>query len=371
MRKPWFAAFALVFALAAAAQERDARRAAAHDAGADHFVAGCPVQVADPVAGDAFAAGCTVDIEAPVDGDALAAGGTVRIDAPIGRSLYAAGGNVTIDAPIGRSARVAGGRVEIGPNARVGANVTVGGGNVRIAGNIDGYVHAAGGHVQIDGTVAGDIIATAGTVALGPNARVVGKVAYASGEQLVRDPAAQVGGGVEQFKVDVGGTTSGTARGIGFGGWLWSIGLMLIAVVLVAAAPAFQQCVSAALRTRAGMSLLIGFIALICIPVAVLLTAVTIIGLPLALLALALYLALLPVAYVSTGIGIGDWALARWAPERVPQRAWRVGAAVLGVLALSLLTRVPYAGTLTVLAALLLSLGALLLQVRRSRPTMA
>ena len=85
---------------------------------------------------------------------------------------------------------------------------------------------------------------------------------------------------------------------------------------------------------------------------------------PLALLAIALYLALLLVGYVSTGIGIGTWTLARLKSYRTEAKWWRIGSAVLGVLAISLLGRLPYVGVFVVFGGLLIGLGALLLQLR-------
>ncbi len=295
MPKQFFAAaLAALFAFAAAAQDRDVRKTVERDLGPDHYVAGCPVAIDGPVAGDAFAAGCSVDIDAPIEGDALAAGGNARIGAPIGQTLYAAGGNLTVNAAIGRSARIAGGQVEIGPKARIGGNVTVGGGDVRILGAVNGYVRAAGGRVLIDGPVGGDVVATSGTLELGPNARIAGRLTYASREELARDPAAQVLGGVERLTIEGGWAEASRHRfGLRGGSWVWSIGLMVIAGVLVAALPAFQSRVSDTLRTRVGLSLLLGFVALVCIPVAALVLMITIIGLPLALMTVALYLALL------------------------------------------------------------------------------
>ncbi len=367
------AALAALFAVAAAAQDRDARKTVEREFGTDHFVAGCPVRIESRVAGDAFAAGCSVDIDAPVDGDVLAAGGNVRIAAPIGQTLYAAGGSLAVNAAIGRSARLAGGDVEIGPKAQVGGNVTVGGGKVRILGAVKGYVRAAGGEVRIDGPIDGDVIATAGTVELGPNARIAGKLRYASRNELARDAAAQVKDGVERLQFEGKWAAPERAKHsfAARGGWIWSIGLMIIAAVLVAALPAFSARVSAALRSRSGFSLLIGFVALVCIPAAALILLFTIIGLPLALLTIALYLALLLIGYVCVGIGAGDWALARLAPARASQLGWRIVAAVLGMLVLTLLARIPYLGGFVVLIALLLGLGALALQVGRTPATPA
>jgi hypothetical protein len=139
---------------------------------------------------------------------------------------------------------------------------------------------------------------------------------------------------------------------------------MLIAALLVAAFPDFYAAVAQTLRSRVGMSALLGFIALICIPVAALILLFTIIGVPLALMTVALYLALLLVGYVSAGIGLGEWALSRFKSDRAGARWWRIGAAVLGMLAVSLLGRLPYAGGLVILIALLTGLGALVLQIR-------
>ena len=90
----------------------------------------------------------------------------------------------------------------------------------------------------------------------------------------------------------------------------------------------------------------------------------TLIGVPLALLVVALYLALLLVRYVSAGIGLGAWALARLKFDRAEAKWWRIGAAVLGVFAIPLLGRLANAGVPVFIAGLLIGLGAVPLQLR-------
>jgi cytoskeletal protein CcmA (bactofilin family) len=330
------------------------------------------VRVDKEVKGDVFLAGCSIDVDAAVAGDALVAGGSVRIGAPIGQTLYAAGGQLTVNASVGRNARIAGGQVELGPKSQVGGNVTVAGGEVRINGAVKGYVRAAGGKVLINGPVQGDVVATSGAVELGPNARIGGQLRYASRDEMTRDAAAQVQGGIERMQVEGGWPVPDQAeRSVGrSGGWVWSIGLMLIAALLVAALPDFYARVAQTLRSRTAMSLLLGFVAMVCIPAAALILLFTIIGVPLALTTVALYLALLLVGYVSAGIGVGEWLLTRIKPDRASAKWWRIGAAVLGMLAISLLGRLPYVGGFAVLIALLLGLGALMLQVRHG-PTVS
>lgn len=334
--------------------------------GGDHFIAGSGVRVDAPVAGDLIAAGGNVDVDERVDGDALLAGGNVRVTGAVGDALYAGGGQMTIDGSIANNARIAGGRVELGPRAVIGGNLSVAGGQVSVHGEVKGYVQAAGGNVYINGAVGGDVVAAGSQVELGPHARIAGELRYASPEELRRDPAAQVAGGIQRMQVDIGRQRE--YKEFRVSGWIWTAGLMVLAAVLVVAAPTFTARVADTLQTRIGWSLLIGFIALVCVPVAIVVLLVTIIGIPVALLTLVLYLALLLAGYVVTGIGLGDWVLKRWRGATV-STGWRAVAAILAVLVIALLGRLPFIGGLIVFAVLLVGLGALVMQLRPAKVT--
>jgi hypothetical protein len=116
------------------------------------------------------------------------------------------------------------------------------------------------------------------------------------------------------------------------------------------------------------MSLLLGFVLLVCMPIAALLLIVTLIGIPLGLLIIALYLALLPLGYVSAAVGLGDWGLQRLRAAAAAHLGWRIGAAATALVALALLGAIPWLGSWIGFAALLAGLGALLLQWRAKAP---
>jgi len=103
----------------------------------------------------------------------------------------------------------------------------------------------------------------------------------------------------------------------GAASWLWTGGLALLAVALALALPDWYARVADTLQSRPGVSALVGFIVLVCVPVAALMLLVTIIGVPLALGVLLLYPLLLLVGYASTAVALGRMALARWMPERL------------------------------------------------------
>jgi hypothetical protein len=67
---------------------------------------------------------------------------------------------------------------------------------------------------------------------------------------------------------------------------------------------------------------------------------------------------------VSTSVALGDWALRRLKPGETGKRAWRIGAAIVAVLVVGLVGRIPWVGPLVVVLVLLAGVGALVLQWR-------
>jgi len=331
--------------------------------GADRFVAGASAIVTQPVTGDLIAAGGQVDVFETVGGDAVLAGGRVRLDAAAGQDLYAAGGSVAVNAPVARNARIAGGSVLVGPRTRIGGGASIAGGTVDLRGAVDGYVQVAAAHLYIDAPIAGDVEAIAREIELGPNARITGRLHYASALGLVRHADAQVLGGAERFALDLRiAPDRADARALT---GIWTAGLMLLGAVLVLAFPQTSRRVAASARERFGWSLVLGFVGLVTIPAAALLCAITGIGLPLALVVVLAYFGLLLVGYVAAGAILGSLALERWSAGRATRAGWRAAAAALGVLVLALLAWVPFVGAVIAAVALLAGLGAILLQFRR------
>lgn len=340
--------------------------------GADQMIAGCPVSVTQSIAGDAILAGCHIEVLGEVAGDVVAAGGTLEMAAPVHQGIYAFGGRLFIDSVVQRNVRVAGGRVELGPHAKVGGNVSAAGGRIDIEGAVTGYVQAGGGRVRINGPIGGDVEVGSGELELGPKAIIDGKLRYASGKEIERDPAAQVLGGIERYEhSEDASATRHWMRGARYSmGWLWTFGLLVVAAVLLLALPERSAAIAHTARTRFGASILVGFIALVCIPVATLIAFITVIGIPLGLAAIALYFALVLAGYVAAGIALGDVGLQRWGGARAGSRGWRIGAVVLALVLLAVVGRIPFLGHLIGFIALLTGMGAVLLQLRQS-PTAA
>jgi cytoskeletal protein CcmA (bactofilin family) len=334
------------------------------DLGKDHFAAGQNIAVAKAVEGDLLAAGREVIIEDKVGGDAAAAGGTVRLNGNISDNTYAAGGQVFVNGTISRNARLAGGTVEISPSSRIDGGASIAAGEVRVNGAIGGYLQAAGGSVYINGPVGGDVEASGGSIELGPNARINGRLRSRSRAPLKQDEGAQVLGGIEQlpYRVQPAPALGGLFRVIF---WVWMVGLMLLVAIILVLLPGFGNVI-ATVEARPGASALLGFVLLVCIPVASLILLITLIGAPLALLAMAAYLALLLVGYLAAAAAVGDTVLKRLRPGTVERIGWRIAAAICGIFAIAILGRIPILGSLIVFAALIMGIGAVGLQINRA-----
>lgn len=285
-------------------------------------------------------------------------GGDVHVTEAVDGRLRAMGGNVTVDAPVNGDVQMAGGTVLVAPAAVISGDASIAGGNVTIAGAIKGTLRVAGGHVRIDGPVSGDAAIAAGTLELGPRASIAGKLRF-RGEELRRDAAATVAGGIDQAtgRSARNHHHAGSATERFLHGWLWSIGLILLAGLLAAALPGASQRMAVELRERPWITPLVGLLALTTIPVAAVLIMITIIGIPVGLLALVAYAALLLLGYVWVAVVVGGMLLDLMKPQAMARTAWHAGAAALAMLALALLARVPVVGGLVQLMALAVGVG--------------
>jgi cytoskeletal protein CcmA (bactofilin family) len=283
-----------------------------------------------------FATAGLADEPMVINGKSTYVGGEVNITDPVEGSLQAAGGDITISAPVNGSAHVAGGKVTV-------------------KGEIKRDLRAAAGRVVIDGPVGGDVSVAAGTLTLGPNARLAGDLKFRGGT-LERDPAAQVQGTIDHVQGHRKSREFDPFRAY-TRDWIWTLGLMVLAAIIAGALPGPVKKMATELVAHPWAAPLIGFIALTCIPIAAIVIMITIIGIPLGLLALMAYAALLLIGYVSISVVVGGLLLDHYKAAVASEAAWRILAAVLTVLALGVVSRLPFIGGWIAFAALIAGVG--------------
>jgi hypothetical protein len=264
-----------------------------------------------------------------------------------------------------RNARIAGGTIEMAPSSRIEGGASIAGGQIRVNGAVGKYLQATGGNIYINGPVGGDVEATGGQIELGPEARIEGKLRYRSRSELKQDAGAQVLGGIERLPLR-GSAARAVARGfVGALFVFWTLGLMLLLAILLILFPGFGNVIGV-LEARPGMSAVVGFALLVCVPVASVIFFITLIGAPLGLLSLIAYGALLIVGYLAAAAGVGDLLLKRLHVANAGTVPWRIGAAICGILIISVLGAIPALGGLIIFVALIMGMGAVGLQVNRT-----
>ena len=300
-------------------------------------------------------------------GSSVRIGGNIEVSDPTDGPLVTVGGKISVDAPVHGSFSAAGGKIDLGPNATISGDASLAGGNLVVRGPIEGDLHVAGGQITIDGPVGGDASVAGGSLTLGPDARIAGKLRFRGGE-LKRDPAAQVAGGTS-FKPSRAHRHEPTAGERFTRGWVWTAGLVVLAAILAGALPGPSQRLAHELRERPWPTVGLGLLALVAIPVAAVLFCITVIGIPIGVLAIIVYAALLLVGYVWLAVVVGALLLDRFKADVAAVTAWRVGAAVLAMLILAILVRVPYVGGFLKVAAIAVGVGMIVGAVmRRVRP---
>jgi cytoskeletal protein CcmA (bactofilin family) len=232
-------------------------------------------------------------------------------------------------------------------------DVVVADGDVVIRGTVDGDVIVADGDVTIRGTVDGDVVTFAGTATLGRRAQVRGDLHYLDNKPVVT-PGARVEGKTKRFS----GELKGVGAGVAIGFWIAvSLSLLVLGLLLLLLAPRAGDAIARTARAKLGVSILIGVLAIILLPIIAVLACVSIIGLPLGIVLLLALVPLFAISYVTTAFVIGNRIV----------KGSRIPAFLVGLLILRVLALIPIAGGLIGLLATIIGLGVLLKTLLRAR----
>lgn len=335
----------------------------------DLYIAGGTVQIDGRVNGDVVVAGGTVAINGEVSGNVIAVGGTIAIAGPVGGSVRAAGGSMTVNGPVADDVLFGGGQLTLGTGARIGRDLWLGSGLASVPAPVGRNLVASAGELTIGGPVGGDVRAEVATLRLTSGAHIAGNLWYASEREAEIAPGATVRGRVERQVRAPRAESPHAEQVVGrLVGWLSAlVGVFALGLLLVFVFPLFSRRASDIVVGSPWVSLGLGIVLLVSVPLAALVLFVAglvVGGWWLGLLALALYGSALACGYVLVGLAVGRWVLARVGRSGM-HLVW---ALLLGLLVLLLLGELPYIGWVITALALLFGLGALSFALVRAEP---
>jgi len=323
--------------------------------------------IEQPVRHDFYAANREVNVQATIDGDFVAAGQRIIVDGEVTGDIIGAAQEIEIRGAVGDDVRASGQYIHI--TAPVAGHIVAAGQSVTVDQDVGDWAWLAGSTVALQGSVGGDlkilaqatdinseidgsVEVTGDELRLGPNAVVHGQVRWRSENEAEINPGAQIDGDFihEPLPDYADELDSG-------GGIVFTLGL-IIAVV------AFFLLFSHPLRTSAdriaahpGISLVLGFVVLVSTPILVLILLISGFGAWLGLAILGVYFAVLLIGVLAGLFAVSDLALRRLRPNPAIWHA--LAAIIVTIVAVGLLTNVPYLGAITVLLIWLLGVGSI------------
>lgn len=329
------------------------------------YMAGPEVRLAAPVQGDLFAAAGRIAVDHPVSGDAVLGAGSVEVRSSIGDDLRVAGGIVGLSGKVGGEALLAGGSVAFGPETEVLGHARIAGGNIVLAGRLHNGVDVYGKNILLLGRIDGNVRLRGERIEILASAVINGNVTYSSAEEIRIHPAARVYGELrrdaDKFELprprfDLPGMPAISP--------LLLLGLLAAGSLLLALFPRFTASSLRAMGDSPLKSLGLGTAVLFSLPPLILLLIITIVGIPVALALAALYAIALLVGYLLTACFIGDLLLRRQRTGRERSTGWRIGGLLAGLIVIWLARNLPlpYVSPLILLLALIIGMGAMILQ---------
>lgn len=331
--------------------------------GEDFYAAGERVEVQAPLEGDLVVAGRIIDIMAPVAMDLIAAGDQIRLDAAVGDDVRLAGRSLRINNDVIGHLVAAGEDIHLSENSRVGEWAWLAGRTIRIEGQIGREVRIAGQNVTISGQIEGDVEVHGQSLELTSGARIEGNLTVLSDNPPTVAEDASISGEIIHRPVE----PKELPGWLGAVGWVYSIVLMIVTVVVVYLIfPGFSANAADKVRGSPLKSLGLGVLVLVATPPVILLLFLVGVGALLGGALLLTYLLWLLLGYIIACVFLASLGLRGLGKGQDASLMISVLAVLAAVVIVQLLPLIPYVGKLAVLVLFLFGLGGSIQQLLRN-----
>lgn len=324
------------------------------------YTVGGNVTVLGNVKEDLMAAGGTIILTGLVGKDAGLAGGTIDISGNIGEDLRVAGGNIMIGGKVGGELLALGGQLTVAPGVEIKGESYLIGGNIVIDGNLGKNLVIRGGTVAINGTIEGSVKITASnSVTISSGAVIKGNLDYSSPKPATIQDGAKIQG-VTNYKKIEPAKTYAKFGGRALFGAAWLIKFLMILVAALVVSLLLKKQTQTAVRyimPNFGKELLRGFIILVVLPVAIVISFITVVGVILGVAGLLFYGLMLVFGMILAQIVVGAMVSKLIFKQENYEGNWK--SALIGAIALALVCLIPYIGSAICFVFFLASFGAL------------
>ena len=303
-------------------------------------------------------AGCQSLVQrGKVFGSVLSAGQNIDILGEVGGSVIAFAQNVNINGDINYNLIAISAALNIKHEGKINRDVSFLGGTLSVDGEIGRKLKAQCGEAVISGTINGDVSIDAEKVTLLPTAVIQGNFTYESEKEARIEEGAQIKGETSWKKPKPKEKKEKAAQNFLIYKSLSILALFLTGVVLTLLSGKFVKSAKDRVLSSFLKSLGLGFVFMVCIPIAILILLVTLIGIPLAVISIFGYLVLFYLAKVFVGMAVGEKLILALKKQGGASWVWSL---LLGLIILTILTNLPYLGWIFYVVILFAGFGAAL-----------
>lgn len=333
----------------------------------DLYVLGNNISILGTVRGDVIAFGQSVSVDGTVGGDLIAAANTIVIRGQVSGSVRGGAASIAVSGRVAEDLVAAGNDIAVSATGRVGRDALVAGNTATFSGQVGRDVRAAATTLRIDAPVGRDVVAQVERLELTDKATVEGSLTYTSANEAQIAVPGSVKGRTER-RVPESTTETPAVEGPAALAVDWLrglVGLLILGLLVVFFFPGFSRRAGEALVRSPWMSLAVGALVLIGLPILAILFFIVgalIGGWWIGFVVLALCIVLIALSIPVASVGVGG-ALLRVTQSPAP--AWL--ALLLGLIVVLLVALVPIIGGIVIFLAVLFGMGAATLAVARGR----
>ena len=332
----------------------------------DLIIAGGNIKLDGTIGGDLICASRYLVQNGLVTGSLNSATQNLEVLGVVNGSVRGFAQNVNINGQINQNLIAFCSILNIRADATIEKDVTVFGGEMTMDGRIGRDLKGSVGTIVITGEVGRDVSIEANNITLMPTAKILGNFKYKSVKPAKVESGALISGETIWTKPEgkKGKESAGlfTTKSL-ITKTLFLLALMITGIVisLVCKKNAYQakQSVSESFLKSMGL----GFVFMVCIPIAILILFFTIIGIPIAVISLFAYVILIYVARIPVAAFVGDKIFKFLGKQGEPSLIWSM---ILGLIALTILLNIPYLKWPAYFVVLFTGFGAILLSLKRS-----
>jgi hypothetical protein len=318
---------------------------------------------------DVFVAARSVDVDGRIVGSLNVVGGATVVSGSVGHSVRGTGGTLEIRGTVTGDVMVLAGTTSIAVGAQVDGDVQVYGGTLTVRGAVGGDVSGTVSSLDITGQVQGNVTAEVDRLDIGAGAGIAGDLRYRAPTSASVAAEAEIGGDVSRRPVAPWGTDTSVQSRF-FSPLVRTVWMLITGAAIIALAPRVAASLNDSFQ-RPLVTVLVGVLALVLVPIVAAMLLATVVGIPLGLVLIAAYVIALYLSQYVVGQRIGAWLLPqRWEDD---SRGHLLLSMTIGVLLLSTLRYVPipFVGTFVNLMLAPIGLGAAMMLFRQLRPTHA